>query len=536
MGNILQKPQSAQQKNVQQLLHALPWLAVAAIAGVACTLLYLSLNHPINADLAMLHYSGWLMNEKDFVLYRDIFEINFPAPFLLHQLLGKLVGYDAAALRAVDLFAFGLLGFVSWKILQPVSRASAMAAPCLFAVFYWVNGGEFILEREFIGLIAASSAFLIATSCEKNLLAGSVLTGITSGIAISIKPNFLVMLPALFIILWHRKHLADRTTIADSTWKLLTALLFTSGIVSIAPFFWIYYKGGLEAFIHIYKTFLPIYTRCRYDLWHYDSDAERTAMLVSNFLKFARLSLSFALPGLVWAWLCNEANAQARQRILHLALMVFAFIWYELIAGKFWLSHLLPTIYWSVLGFSLLLSPVAASAQIWKKLASIAGVCLFTGFAYLFSQLSLSQMQAAHDTAQNSVSRSQKIADYLKQNLQPGDTVQTLDMAGDGQAALLAARATSASRHLIDVPLYMEPESADTKALRQELVDTLQQKPAAYIVYIQNFLHPGGGNRLREYKALNEIIEKDYDIGLDGGDNFTVYRRRPHALGKVTPR
>lgn len=536
MGERLQPASSPSQQLLQKLLATLPWLATIAIVCVAGTLLYLSLNHPINADLAMLHYSGWLMNEKDFVLYRDIFEINFPAPFLLHQLLGKLVGYDAPALRAVDIFAFGLLGFISWKILQPVSRTSAVAAPCLFAVFYWVNGGEFILEREFIGLIAASSAFLIATSCQKNLLTCSTLTGISSGLAISIKPNFFVMLPALFIILWHRKHLADNKAIASSAWKLLVALLFTSGVVSAVPFFWISCKGGMDAFIHIYKTFLPIYTRCRYDLWHYNSDAERTAMLISNFLKFARLSLSFAVPGLVWAWFCSEENTQARQRILHLALMVFAFIWYELIAGKFWLSHLLPTIYWSALGFSLLLIPTGTSARIWRQLTGLIAVGVFAYFSFLFSQLSLMQMKAAHDTAQNTVSRSQQIADYLKQHLQPGDTVQTLDMAGDGQAALLAARATSASRHLIDVPLYMEPDSADTQALRQELVDTLQQKPAAYIVYIQNFLHPGGGNRLREFKALNRIVETDYEIGLDGGDNFTVYRRRSQALGNVTPR
>jgi hypothetical protein len=531
----------AQKDNpLRTMLAAVPWIASVVLACIACTLFYFALNHPISADLGMLHYSAWLMNEQHAVLYRDIFEINFPVPFLFHQFLGKVIGYDAGALRAVDLILFGTLSYISWKILKPVSRASAVAAPGLFSVFYWVNGGEFILEREFIGLIPASAAFLVAVSSKKSPLFCSLITGALAGLAISIKPNFFVMLPALFVILWHRQYLASKAlhysgkpVERNKAWQLLAAMILTSACVSLAPFLWIYYKGGMDNFVHIYKTFLPIYTRCRYDLWHYDSDAERRAMLLSNFLKFAKLSFSFAIPGLVWAWLCNASNTLARQRILYLAAMVFAFVWYELIAGKFWLSHLLPTIYWSALGFSLLLSPVippdsnqaSGTHPTWKFVVSIAAVGIFSYYSYRFSSLSLPQMIAAHETANTSVSRSQKIADYLKTHLQPNETVQVMDMATDGQAALLLARAPTASRHLIDVPLYMEPDSADTQALRQELIDTLQKKPAAYIVYIQNFLHPGGGNRLQEFTALKQIIDADYEVALDSGDSFVIYHR-----------
>ena len=57
-------------------------LVVVALAAAIATFV-LSLNHPISADLAMLHYSAWLINEKSFVLYRDIFEYQVQF-FLIH--------------------------------------------------------------------------------------------------------------------------------------------------------------------------------------------------------------------------------------------------------------------------------------------------------------------------------------------------------------------------------------------------------------------------------------------------------------------
>lgn len=40
------------------------WLCALTLSGVACIVLWQSLGNPIRADLAMLHYSGFLMQEK----------------------------------------------------------------------------------------------------------------------------------------------------------------------------------------------------------------------------------------------------------------------------------------------------------------------------------------------------------------------------------------------------------------------------------------------------------------------------------------
>ena len=100
-------------------------------------------------------------------------------------------------------------------------------------------------------------------------------------------------------------------------------------------------------------------------------------------------------------------------------------------------------------------------------------------------------------------------------------------MAGDGQAALLQARARSATRFLIDVPLWMQPESSATQRLRQQFVTELAQKKPAYIVYFEQFLHPGGGNRLKEFKPLYEWINSHYDMAEQREAAYIIYRRKP---------
>lgn len=124
------------------ITRSLHWILAIATFAAAGTTFYLPLNHPITADLAMLHYSAWLINEKHFVLYRDIFDINLPGPYLFHCILGKVIGYDALPLRWVDFVLMSILGWASWKIISPLSKPAAIFGFSLFCLLYWVNGGS----------------------------------------------------------------------------------------------------------------------------------------------------------------------------------------------------------------------------------------------------------------------------------------------------------------------------------------------------------------------------------------------------------
>ncbi|HSC76148.1 MAG TPA: hypothetical protein VLB90_07935, partial [Pseudomonadales bacterium] len=300
-------------------------------------------------------------------------------------------------------------------------------------------------------------------------------------------------------------------------------------LVATVPFLWIIKNGGYTSFIGIYESFFPIYANSRYDLFHYSSNAERLDNLLKSYLMYGGGALLLSLPGLIWAWTIKAGNTLTRQRIMQLALMVFAFTFYELIAGKFWINHMLPSAYWVLLCLALLLTRPEDNARPRTKILAIIFLVPVGLSGYCFAQTSFLQMQTAHNKEVQTPEkwRARQIATFLEaQHLQAEDTVQVLDVTGDGQAALLQAKATTATRHLIDVPLYMEPDSAATKALREEFIQDLAAKKPRFIVYVEQFLHPGGGNRLQEFKSLAAMIEQDYVIAEKHDGDYIIYRRK----------
>lgn len=503
----------------------LTWL-LAILLSIATTATFvLSLNHPISADLAMLHYSAWLINEKSFVLYRDIFEINLPAPFLFHSLLGQWLGYEALPLRFVDLTLLLLLGLISWKILRPISRPAALIASSMFTLLYFINGGEFILERDVLCLLPAAAAFMFATSTTLSPRSQILFTAVFAAIACSMKPNGVIIVPVLLWFLWQDHQKENTTGKIKATAIFLSVMALTATI----PFLWTIKNGGHDSFISIYKSFLPIYANSRYDLFHYNSIKEALGNLLKSYLMYGGGAMLLSLPGLIWSWIMKADEPAARQRIIQLAVMAFAFTFYEVIAGKFWVNHMLPSAYWTLLCFVLLLTLPSDNTKIFGKTLAIIFLILVALAGYFFSSTSFLQMHAAHNkeakTSENW--RARQIAAFLNaQYLRTEDTVQMLDIAGDGQAALLQARATSATRHLIDTPLYMQPDSDATQALRKEFIEDLNNRKPRFIIYFEQYLHPGGGNRLQEFKPLAAIIEQDYEIAEQRDGSYTIYRRK----------
>ncbi|HSC75940.1 MAG TPA: hypothetical protein VLB90_06880, partial [Pseudomonadales bacterium] len=203
------------------------WLLTTLILAAAIATLALSLNHPVSADLAMLHYSAWLINEKSFVLYRDIFELNFPAPFLFHSMLGEWIGYEALPLQCVDLVLLLLFGLISWKILAPISRPAALTSTGLFTLLYLINGGEYILERDVLCLLPTAAAFMFATSTTLSLRPKTLLSAIFAAIACSMKPNGVVMVPVLLWFLWQDNRQENTTS------KIKTAIIFLASMALV---------------------------------------------------------------------------------------------------------------------------------------------------------------------------------------------------------------------------------------------------------------------------------------------------------------
>lgn len=190
------------------------------------------------------------------------------------------------------------------------------------------------------------------------------------------------------------------------------------------------------------------------------------------------------------------------------------------------MAHLLPPYFFAILCLSLWLIPAKDNANMVEKSIPVLAALFFIYITIFIGRYDITNLYNKHYTTENANIRSKKIARYLLANMQSGDTVQSLDGSGDGQGALLLAKATYATRFLEDIPLYLQPDSPITQAFRREFLDDMTKKPPKFFVYIHNFFHPAGGNRLKEFHELNNFLEKNYDKAEEVDGEYTIYRHK----------
>ncbi len=512
---------------MSKITYIAAWICAALAASAALTCLWLARYQPIEMDLAMLHYSAYLINEKHFLLYRDIFENNLPGPFFFHAMIGKLFGYSALPVRLLDACILATITFCSWKILAPISKTSAVFAPALFALVYFAGGTTAAFQRDYIATLPLVAALALTCNIKTNPVRDAVWIGALCGAACALKPNFAVVAPALFWILLSKMQGNYFQRIKTTLPPIALAFLAVFSV----PLLWGIQHADFKELIALYKTYTPLYVSTRPDLYHYDNSQQQLIELArmqgEHLLKMSLLSL----PGLLWAWRQHRSNPEILTRLCYIAAITFAISWHEIIAGKFWVAHLLPPYFFAILCFSLLLTPTTTHAHPVEKFIATLPALLFLAITYTIGKYDITNLYAKHYTVENRDIRSQKIARYLSANLKPNDRVQSLDGSGDGQGALLLARATSATRFVEDIPLYLQPNSPVTQAFRREFLDTMTRNPPAFFVYIHNFFHPAGGNRLKEFRELFIFLETNYEVAEEVDGEYTIYRhKKPSAF------
>jgi hypothetical protein len=248
---------------------------------------------------------------------------------------------------------------------------SAVLAPTLFALLYFVGGTVAAFQRDYIAILPIATALALLSRTPEKPPQTAALIGALCGMACGFKPNFIVVAPALFWIL-----LLDMPGKFPDKLKQ-TLLPAAGGFIAIfsIPFIWGIKHADFHELIVLYKSYTPIYVSTRTDLYHYDSRKQQlldlASMQVGHLLKMGMLSI----PGLLWAWRQQRHNPAALKILRNLAILTFAIAWHELIAGKYWLAHLLPPYFFVILCFSLVLTPIASTGKpaenVVRALASI---------------------------------------------------------------------------------------------------------------------------------------------------------------------
>ncbi len=204
------------------------------------------------------------------VLYRDLFDNNFPGIVWLHMAIRSVFGWSSEAIRLVDLsFVAGNVALlVCWmRSWQSSAAARAWTAFTLFA-FYLGTSEWCHCQRDVWMLVLAQLAALVRLRKLERLLAGnstamsafyhSILEGLFWSAAVWIKPHVIIPAAALWAVsqlMWYRHAgWSGRLWMADS-FGLLAAVLAV-GAIGIA---WLHMTGAWSSFLDVMFNWNPEY-------------------------------------------------------------------------------------------------------------------------------------------------------------------------------------------------------------------------------------------------------------------------------------
>jgi len=118
----------------------------------------------------------------------------------------------------------------------------------------------------------------------------------------------------------------------------------------------------------------------------------------------------------------------------------------------------------------------------------------------------------------------------IASRVQPGDTVQVLDITYGGLDALLRLKLRQPTRFIYDFPFFMDPGRPYVQTLRRQFIEQLRAGTPRLIVIFER----GGGwpgkdyNRLAAFGELQQFLDQQYLPPSDGPE-YRVYTRKERA-------
>lgn len=484
-------------------MRALGVVVVAAFGLLALVLVVLSLHWPLIQDAPVMHYIAWRIGEGD-VPYRDLYDINQPGVYVLHLALLRTLGAGDGAWRAFDL---GWLALTSGAVALLASRWGAVAAAgaaLAFAAYHVAGGAWQAGQRDFLLCVfLVAGAVGIVRWLEHRGGAWSLAAGgLALGAGIGVKPYAVLFAAALGVIVVVA---GVRRRNAGEALRAVAAYAAGVAIVPAALAIWLALAGGLRAWVDIIFGYaLPVYGHLgRWAPW-----------LGHRWLGWVPLGLA-AVGSLVAAVATRRADAR---HLVAAVGLVYGLVHY-VGQSKGSEYHLYPlAAFVCVLVFSAF-APSFAPQRAW--LAVPLGVMLAAALVLLtFKGLEASDAPWIWDKER----RVRVLADDLRRGLQPGDTVQVLDVADGGLHALLRLGLRQPTRFVYDVFFFHEANRPVVRAIRAEFVAALEARPPRFIVLMRGW--PSGDyDRIRFFPALAELLARRYDVVVTR-EGHRLYARR----------
>lgn len=510
------------------------YLFLAFLAIVFLVRLVLSLGWPLEYDTSFMHYVGYLINEHGFVPYRDIFEVNMPGTYLFHMAIGKMFGYSDFAFRMVD-FAWLTATFtVTWFVMRPFGRITALASCLLFGLIYLNAGHIMSLQRDVIAILPVATALLLTTrhSPWRSVNLTYFLLGALFALAALIKPHMAIGLPAMVVY----KSIDDthgsrtaKTFIKTCTIGSIFALLGLLSTLAI-PFIWLWRIGAISSFWDIFSSFTPLYSQVSGKVEVMET-ISRFKYDLRSYLKFGGFGVLCVSSMFGVYHVCMQDSPRA---IKKLALLLFSltilYSIYVAIGGKFWPYHWMPYRYFACLCAALILF----SPPSFKNLRSPK--IFFTLFIFvLFTIHTAKPLDVSFKKilkgppflyqSRRAVKQADEIAPYLNENLSPDDKVQPLDWGGGSLYGMLMSKAVLATPYITDFQFYHHVSTPYIQQLRKDFIEKLEQDIPEFIIDVHDKNRVSGIDTDDSFPALERFIKQHYSKDYIG-DGFDILRRR----------
>ncbi len=476
---------------------------------------------PMMREAHYLHYIAYLCDVQGFAPYRDVFETSWPGTFLFHIGLGKVFGYSALGFRIADFIFLGLLMGVSWRVLSLLDPWMATVAVLSFALAYLHFGPANTLQRDYILLLPVMLAVWLALQQQWSLATRAIGTGAAFAIAASIKPHAVIGLLPMFLLL--RTH-----TTRTSPSHLLTLSLVAAGAACVfaAVLSWLWYRGGLAAFVEMNRHDLPLYQ----DL-NGAHEMKQPAQHLRDTLKWWKnFTWTWPYPAgiaVIRAWFIYPAGSLQRQLVLTFAGLMLCYNLYPLPAGKFWDYHWIPYTFFSILTISLLLIP-AAGKQWWQQSFSLVLLLYFLQSinSQYWPWFRLQEQIKNYPDITIRTQSSDEITDFLRQHLAPGDTVQTIDQGGPSTEWLLRANAVLATPYVGSFVFLHHISNPHVQARQQQFIDQLRAHPPKLMIVMSDFTKPSGADTRSDVPGLKAILDEAYSP-IRETPSYAIWQRKP---------
>ena len=515
------------------------WLGLLGVYLLA--LAVTSLSRVMYQDAPIMLYSAFLVDRLQFVPYRDFFDNQMPGVYAVNIAIGRLSQYSELGVRWVDVGALALLLAVTFGILRRFGKLAGWCAAIYVGILYLASGEFLSLQREFLLLLPLSAATWVALARPVPHALKALIVGVLLGLVATIKPQATLAFAVLVASIafapgphnaasgMHARHSRTKSRVAVVA---LAALGFVMPLIVMLE--WLRRNGALTAFWDMAVHYWPLYNAL--------SGSPRPHVILSGAARVWYVlghSVTFGVhPGLpllaaavlgTWrVWPSSLAVPERRHSVITLVALAVASWLSVAVAGKFYAYHWLPFQYFAIL----------LAAQGWpdsrvrehspnSTAPSNAAARCRVPVAILVVLLTVGVPWRCGPFWRPFTfpfARVDAIATYLKTHLQPGDTVAPFDWTEGAAHAMLLAHAPLGVPFLYNFPLFHHVSSPYVRALRQRVLDRMNQSPPRFIVRVPQAPF-AGPDTSATFEALDHLVETQYERDAVG-EGYEIWRRR----------